>query len=126
MEWSGRAPAPPASYAGKGRQRQGARYVFETQHRNRRSWHRYWQELFDVSAHASARDLNLAPAFEMVSRMLRRSLVLRANRSSLVTSNTSPLWRAAMAFDSCFLSVTAPLNFSANILSAPLAFNAAC
>ena len=28
MEWSGRAPAPPASYAGKGRQRQGARYVF--------------------------------------------------------------------------------------------------
>src|SRR6476619_2270718 len=46
MEWSGRAPAPPASYAGKGRQRQGARYVFETQHRNRRSWHRYWQELF--------------------------------------------------------------------------------
>jgi len=40
MEWSGRAPAPPASYAGKERQRQGARYVFETQHRNRRSWHR--------------------------------------------------------------------------------------
>jgi hypothetical protein len=39
MEWSGRAPAPPASYAGKGRQRQGARYVFETQHRNHRSWH---------------------------------------------------------------------------------------
>ena len=37
MEWSGRAPAPPASYAGKGRQRQGARYAFETQHRNRRS-----------------------------------------------------------------------------------------
>jgi hypothetical protein len=28
---------PPASYAGKGRQRQGARYVFETQHRNRRN-----------------------------------------------------------------------------------------
>src|SRR6478672_6777192 len=27
MEWSGRVPAPPASYAGKGRQRQGARYV---------------------------------------------------------------------------------------------------
>ena len=27
MEWSGRAPAPPAIEAGKGRQRQGARYV---------------------------------------------------------------------------------------------------
>jgi hypothetical protein len=25
---------PASSYAGKGRQRQGARYVFETQHRN--------------------------------------------------------------------------------------------
>src|SRR5687767_15097606 len=29
MEWSGRAPAPPASEAGKGRQRQGAR-MFQT------------------------------------------------------------------------------------------------
>ena len=27
MEWSGRAPAPPAFYAGKGHQRQGARHV---------------------------------------------------------------------------------------------------
>jgi hypothetical protein len=27
MEWSGRAPAPPASEAGQGRQRQGARHV---------------------------------------------------------------------------------------------------
>ena len=27
MEWSGRAPAPPVIEAGKGRQRQGARYV---------------------------------------------------------------------------------------------------
>jgi hypothetical protein len=27
MEWPGRAPAPPAIEAGKGRQRQGARYV---------------------------------------------------------------------------------------------------
>ena len=30
MGWSGRAPAPPASEAGKGRQRQGARHVSET------------------------------------------------------------------------------------------------
>jgi transposase len=31
MEWSGRAPAPPTIEAGKGRQRQGARYVSNTQ-----------------------------------------------------------------------------------------------
>src|SRR6478752_5797171 len=30
MGWSGRAPAPPASEAGKGRQRQGARHVSDT------------------------------------------------------------------------------------------------
>ena len=36
MEWSGRAPAPPAIEAGKGRQRQGARYVSEFKHRDRR------------------------------------------------------------------------------------------
>jgi hypothetical protein len=32
MGWSGRAPAPPASEAGKGRQRQGARHVSDTQY----------------------------------------------------------------------------------------------
>jgi CRP-like cAMP-binding protein len=42
MEWSGRAPAPPAIEAGKGRQRQGARHVSNTQNRDRRSRHRYW------------------------------------------------------------------------------------
>src|SRR5712671_6838 len=31
MEWSGRAPAPPASEAGKGCPRQGARHVSDTQ-----------------------------------------------------------------------------------------------
>src|SRR5712671_3077511 len=36
MGWSGRAPAPPASEAGKGRQRQGARHVSDTQYRDRR------------------------------------------------------------------------------------------
>jgi len=30
MGWSGRAPAPPASEAGKGHQRQGARDVSDT------------------------------------------------------------------------------------------------
>src|SRR6266404_5912256 len=45
MGWSGRAPAPPASEAGKGRQRQGARHVSDTQYRDRRNRHRYRQEL---------------------------------------------------------------------------------
>jgi transposase len=36
MGWSGRAPAPPASEAGKGRQRQGARHVSDIQLRDRR------------------------------------------------------------------------------------------
>jgi transposase len=36
MEWSGRAPAPPASEAGKGCPSQGARHVTDTQHFDRR------------------------------------------------------------------------------------------
>src|ERR1700722_5576624 len=39
MGWSGRAPAPPASEAGKGRQRQGAHHVSDTQYRDRRDRH---------------------------------------------------------------------------------------
>jgi hypothetical protein len=45
MGWSGRAPAPPASDAGKGRQRQGARHVSDTQYRDHSDRHRYRQEL---------------------------------------------------------------------------------
>src|SRR3984957_3527202 len=45
MGWSGRAPAPPASEADKGRQRQGARYVSDIQYRDRCDRHRYRQEL---------------------------------------------------------------------------------
>ena len=44
MGWSGRAPAPPAIEAGKGRQRQGACHVTESQQCDRGSRHRYWQE----------------------------------------------------------------------------------
>src|SRR3979490_625451 len=43
MGWSGRPPAPPASEAGKGRQRQGARHVSDSQYRNRRDRDRYRQ-----------------------------------------------------------------------------------
>src|SRR5215213_6709216 len=45
MGWSGRAPAPPASEAGKGRQRQGASHASDTQYGDRRDRHRYRQEL---------------------------------------------------------------------------------
>ena len=44
MEWSGRAPAPPASEAGKGRLRQGARHVTEIEYLHRRDRHRYRSE----------------------------------------------------------------------------------
>src|SRR5262245_25871568 len=45
MGWSGRAPAPPAREAGKGRQSPGARHVTQTLWSNRRDRHRYRQEL---------------------------------------------------------------------------------
>jgi hypothetical protein len=51
-----------------------------------------------VSAQASARDLNLAPAFDTASKMLSRSRVDLAKRSRRVTSRTSPGPRAAIAF----------------------------
>jgi hypothetical protein len=45
MEWSGRAPALPATNAGRGHRRQGARHVTEARHFARRNRHRYRQEL---------------------------------------------------------------------------------
>src|SRR5262249_27903667 len=55
MGWSGRAPAPPASEAGKGRQSQGARHVSASQHDDRRYGHRYRQELVPRRSARSAR-----------------------------------------------------------------------
>src|SRR6266850_7380640 len=51
MGWSGRAPAPPAIEAGKGRQRQGARHVSDSQYCDRRDRHRYRQELVARRGH---------------------------------------------------------------------------
>src|ERR1700691_6671262 len=48
MEWSGRAPAPPAIEAGNRRQRQGARHVSDTERRDRRNGHRYGKNSFHV------------------------------------------------------------------------------
>src|SRR5215472_5760309 len=55
MGWSGRAPAPTASEAGKGHQSQGARHVTETQQLNRGGRHRYRQELVPRRGPRSAR-----------------------------------------------------------------------
>src|SRR6202047_2588719 len=66
MGWSGRAPAPPAIEAGKGRPRQGARHVSETQLSDRRDRHRYRQELVPHRGPRSARR-NRAAA-EVVTR----------------------------------------------------------
>jgi hypothetical protein len=48
MEWSGRAPAPPAVEAGRGRQRQGARHVSDTQRHDHRNRHRYHRQFVEV------------------------------------------------------------------------------
>jgi hypothetical protein len=77
-----------------------------------------------VSAQASARDLKAAPRSEMLAKTFRRSLVDLASRSSLVTSSTSPLCRAAIALARALRSVTAPLIFSLNIRLAPEERNA--
>src|SRR5262249_5550795 len=65
MGWSGRAPAPPASEAGKGRQSQGARHVSASRHDDRRNGRRYWEELVPRRRPRSARCH--CPAAEVVA-----------------------------------------------------------
>jgi hypothetical protein len=65
-----------------------------------------------VFAHGSPSDLKLAPALLIASRVLSKSLVDLANRSSLQTTKQSPSQSAAMAFASWGLSLYAPLIFS--------------
>ena len=55
MGWSGRAPAPPASEAGKGRESRGARHVSASQHDDRCYGHRYREELIPHRRPRSAR-----------------------------------------------------------------------
>jgi alkanesulfonate monooxygenase SsuD/methylene tetrahydromethanopterin reductase-like flavin-dependent oxidoreductase (luciferase family) len=55
MGWSGRASAPPASEAGKGRQSQGVRHVPASQHEDRRNGRRYREELVPRRRPRSAR-----------------------------------------------------------------------
>src|SRR5262249_41916443 len=65
MGWSGRAPAPPASEAGKGRQNRGARHVPASQHDDRRNGRRYREELVPCRRPRSAR--SHCPAAEVVA-----------------------------------------------------------
>src|SRR5262249_25074979 len=61
-----------------------------------------------VSAQASASDLKLAPALATAQRMLSKSLVDRASRSSRVTTSTSPASSLRIALASSGRSVLAP------------------
>jgi hypothetical protein len=65
-----------------------------------------------VSAHVSLRDLKPAPLSAIVPSRLRRSRVDLANRSSRVTTNTSPFASTAIRRASCLRSDRAPLIFS--------------
>src|SRR6516162_8870269 len=71
MGWSGRAPAPPAREAGKGRQRRGARHVTQAQCWNRRDRYRYRQEL--VSRRGSRSAWRDCPTPEVVARPSRNT-----------------------------------------------------
>ena len=65
-----------------------------------------------VSAHVSANERNPAPAFAIVSTMLRRSRVDRASLSSRVTSRVSPAAMVFRARASSLRSAFAPLAVS--------------
>ena len=64
------------------------------------------------SAQPSRRERKPAPRLATSSRMFRRSRVLLARRSSLVTSKRSLAWTAAMPRFNAARSVTAPDIFS--------------
>src|SRR5262249_4206175 len=55
MGWAGRAPAPPAREAGKGRQTPGPRHGSQGQFSNSRDRHRYRQELISRGWSGQAR-----------------------------------------------------------------------
>jgi hypothetical protein len=65
-----------------------------------------------VSAQLSPNDLKLAPLSPIAARVLSKSRVDLAKRSSLQTTNTSPLPSPPISFAKAGLSVTAPEIFS--------------
>ena len=76
-----------------------------------------------VSAQRSARDRNEACLSERSFMRFRRSLVLRARRSNLVTTKTSPGLREAISLLSRGRSVFAPLAVSSTTLWQPAALS---
>jgi hypothetical protein len=79
-----------------------------------------------VSAQGSSNERKLAPRALIVARVFSKSLVLRAKRSSFVTSKVSPASRIAVARANAARSVLTPDCFSLNTRSAPASRRAAC
>src|SRR3981189_3315095 len=102
MGWSGRAPAPPASEADKGRQRQGARHVSDTQYCDRRDRHRYRQELISRRGSRCARRCR-APAKVAAwpSRRAARQYTALPDRHGSLRRRTSPEPQTCIAWSRC-------------------------
>src|ERR1700682_5743632 len=102
MGWSGRAPAPPASEAGKGHQRQGARHVSDTQYRDRRDRHRYRQVLVPRRGPQCARRHRAAAkVVAWPSRSAARQYTALPNRHGSLRRRTSPEPQTPIAVSRC-------------------------
>src|SRR6266576_6205907 len=102
MGWSGRAPAPPASEVGKGRQRQGARHVSDTQYRDRRDRHRYRQELVPRRGPRCARRHRAAAkVVAWPSGSAARQYIALPDRHGSLRRRTSPEPQTRIAWSRC-------------------------
>ncbi len=102
MGWSGRAPAPPASEAGKGRQRQGARHVSDTQYRDCRDRHRYRQELVPRRGPRCARRHRAAAkVVAWPSGSAARQYIALPDRHGSLRRRTSPEPQTRIAWSRC-------------------------
>src|SRR5882724_11825127 len=102
MGWSGRAPAPPASEAGKGRQRRGARHVSDSQYRNRRDRHRYRQELVPRRGPRCARRHRAAAkVVAWPSGSAARQYTALPDRHGSLRRRTSPEPQTRIAWSRC-------------------------
>src|SRR6266516_2316944 len=101
MGWSGRAPAPPAREAGKGRQRQGARHAQQAQYSDRLGdRYRHRQELVPRRGPRSARCHRAAA--EVVTRpggSAARQPAAMLDRHGGLRRRASPQPQAADAWD---------------------------
>src|SRR6266851_689592 len=102
LHWSGRAPASPASEAGKGHQRQGARHVSDTQHRDRRDRHRYRQELVPRRGPRCARRHRAAAkVVAWPSGSAARQYAALPDRHGSLRRRTSPEPQTRIAWSRC-------------------------